>query len=136
MLLRKCLILVAVLVIITASAASVYAVAPGEELHPNYDNAINANATISVSNGTASLKGTLTGKPGVTKIKCTLTLQKKDSGTWGNVESWSKEVNATSISFTKTRSISHGTYRTKAKFKVYKGGTSETITKYSSQVTY
>ena len=135
---RRALLGIAILIITLIVTATTYATVPGDVRNDQtkYDNALSASATMSIDNGTASLKGRLTGKTGVTKIKCTLTLQKKESGNWNNVESWSKEVNATSITFTKTRSVSHGTYRTKAKFKVYKGGTCETITKYSSQATY
>ena len=125
-----------IFVLLTMSLSYASDTGSGAAIEPNYDNAISATSTITISGGAATIKSTLTGKPGVTKIKCTMTLQKNSSGTWNNVQSWSKEVNATTLSFKKTYSVSHGTYRSKAVFKVYKGASCETITKYSSQVTY
>jgi hypothetical protein len=134
---RKIVVLFVISLIGIMAHLPVYAALPGGgDFQPNYDNATIVITNISIAGGTATMNSTLQGRSGVTKIKCTLTLQKKSSSSWSGVESWSKEVNASSMTFTKTRTVSHGTYRAKATFKVYKGGSYETITKYSSQKTY
>lgn len=97
-----------------------------------------AYATCNISGGTATSGVVVSGKSTVTKITATYTLQKKSGNTWTPVSgaNWSKTVNGKTLSASSSKSVSHGTYRTKAVIKVYSGANYETITKFSAAISY
>ncbi len=88
-------------------------------------------ASLSISSGKATCSAKISSKTSNT-LKITMTLQQYTSGTWNKVQSWSGSKTGTLYSLSKTRSVVRGKYRVKA---VMKSG-SESITKYSSTVTY
>lgn len=63
------------------------------------------------SDGSASITGFVRGKTGVTSTYVKVTLQKKVSGVWIDVESWEDSSNTRSTTITETYQISRGTYR-------------------------
>ena len=105
------------------------------EIQPRYEYTSNCTASIGISNNKANCTATLQGYSNTTKIEITMTLQKKSLLWWSKVDSWSTTVNGFIGSLSKSSSISSGTYRTKAVFKVYNGSNSESITIYSQEKT-
>ncbi len=86
------------------------------------------------------IRATCEGKTGTTGISATVYLQRKNGSSWVPAT-----INgASSISFTGTSSVDRtfntsvtaGTYRAKAVYKVTCNGSTETITVYSSSVTF
>ena len=73
---------------------------------------INAYHTeLSISSvGVASISGYVRGKSGVTSAYVEVTLQKKVSGEWIDVESW-EDSGTRNASVSETYSVSRGTYR-------------------------
>lgn len=129
--------LLAISMSITALAVEVeHPVDPGDEPIP-YQYVSSAYATCSVSSGTARSGAVVYGNAGVTKIVVTYTLQRRSGGSWSNVQSWSKTVNARNFNSSSTKAVSGGySYRTKASVTVYKGAASESFTVYSGTVSY
>lgn len=95
-----------------------------------------ANLSISTS-GTATSKGIVVGKPNITtKITIHLYLQKYSGGKWITYKDWSGEKKGYTYTFSKSSSVGHGKYRTKAVCKAYSGTAYEAVTKYSGAVSY
>lgn len=72
-------------------------------------NAYHTELSIS-SAGVASISGYVRGKSGVTSAYVEVTLQKKVSGEWIDVESW-EDSGTRNASVAETYSVSRGTYR-------------------------
>ena len=101
-----------------------------------YTNTTATSLSIS-SSGTATCSTSLNGYTGVTtKIVINMTLQKKTLLWWSEVDSWSKTINDSFGSLTKTASVGSGKYRVKVEFTVYSGSNSEEITTYSQEKEY
>ncbi len=132
---RRSLILFIIMCLFGMTLPS-YAIVENDDQNSKYTYTNKVSVSMSITGSETKMTAALEGKPVVTKIKCTLTIQKYNSGSWSAIQSWSKEVNAKVLSLKKTYNVSHGTYRTKAIFKVYKNSSYETVTKYSSSVTY
>lgn len=96
------------------------------------------NVTLSISSGTATSSVKVSATAGeVTKISITMDLQKKSSsGSYSTVKTWSGSKSSNYYNFKRTKSVSKGTYRVKARITCSKGSTSETITKFSNAKTY
>lgn len=110
---------------------------PDETVVPMSIN-VSKNVTLNISSGVATSSCKVSGNIGdVTKISITMYLQKKSSsGTYSTIQTWSGSKSSNYYNFSKTCSVSKGTYRVKAKITCYKGSTSETTTKYSTVKTY
>ncbi len=109
----------------------------GNEIQPCYNYANTVNAILNNSNGKAECKGVVTGYNGTTtKIKITMTLQKKKLLWWSKAEEWTTTVSDYKTTFAKTAAVSSGKYRVKVEAVVYSGSKSETITVYSSTVEF
>ena len=96
------------------------------------------SSKLMASQTTAVCTSTAIGYSGeTTKIVFNQTLQKKtSSGSWNNVDGWSKTVYSYKGSVSNTKQgISSGTYRLKTVFKVYAGSSFEEMTKYSTEET-
>lgn len=105
-----------------------------DTIQPYYNYASSVNVTLSNSSGNAKCTTIVNGYVDTaTKIKITMTLQKKTLFWWSEVNSWTTTVSDESAYFTKTASVNSGTYRIKAECIVYSGSNSETITQYSSE---
>lgn len=101
-----------------------------------YTNTTYTSLSIS-SSGTATCLATLSGYTDVTtKIVIKMTLQKKTLFWWSEVDSWTKTINDSYGSLTKTASVGSGTYRVKVEFTVYSGSNSEEITTYSQEKSF
>ena len=106
-------------------------------ISPRYANINQADATLSVSSGTATVRATISGVSKVTKVTVYAYLQQYTGGTWKNVASWSQSANSTSTTLVKTASVSSGyTYRVQASCYAYVGSSSENATAYSGSVYY
>ncbi len=102
-----------------------------EEAAPCYENILNAQVSLTITDNNATCYAKVTSQS-TQDMKITLTLQKKSGTSWTTVTSWSTSKSSAKIcSLSKTKSVSSGSYRVKA---VLKCG-SETITKYSSTKT-
>lgn len=104
---------------------------------PYYIYTSSVNVTLSNSSGNAKCTTTVNGYVDTaTKIKITMTLQKKTLFWWSKDTSWTTTVSDYYASLSKTASVGSGTYRVKAECVVYSGSASETITQYSSERTF
>ena len=98
---------------------------------------MHVNINLTNSSGNAKCTTTVNGYAGTaTKIKITMTLQKKTLFWWSKDTSWTTTVSDYYASLSKTASVGSGTYRVKAECVVYSGSASETITQYSSERTF
>lgn len=88
-------------------------------------------ATLAISGGTANCR-TLASCKTSKNISITMTLQKASGNSWINVTTWSGSKTSTRFSFEKSRNISKGKYRVKAKIKYG----SDSKTTYSSSKSY
>ena len=103
-----------------------------QEIQPFYNYTNDHSTSLSISSGKATCFSELLGNSSkATKIEITMTLQKKTLLWWSKVESWTTTVSGYYAALSKTASVGSGKYRVKAKFKVYGGSNSETITEYS-----
>ncbi len=120
--------------LVPAASAAPRALPDDEIVQPMYSYVSSYSTELTISGGTATCKAKITGISGTTtKLVAEMTLQKK-SGLlgWDDVETWKTTVITNSLSSTKTKSVSSGTYRVKVKFTAYSGTASESFTKYSS----
>ena len=103
-------------------------------VQPRYSYTSSVSATLTNSNGKATCGTSVNGYVGITtKIKITMTLQKKTLLWWSEAETWTVTVNDYFASIYKTVSVNSGKYRVKADIVVYSGSASESITHYSSE---
>lgn len=119
---------------LTANAQSISKseTANDSSVQPRYSYTSSVSATLTNSNGKATCGTIVDGYAGsATKIKITMTLQKKTLLWWSEAETWTTTVNDYYLSFYKTVSVNSGKYRVKADIVVYSGSASESITKYS-----
>lgn len=102
------------------------------------DNYNTANAKLSISNGTATISGTIIGTRGVTtKATVHLYLQQYRDGEWTNYKDWLESNDGKDCIVSKTISVPKGyTYRAKASCYAYAGSKCEHVTKYSGEVQY
>lgn len=102
------------------------------------DNYNTASAKLSISNGTATASGTLTGTRGVTtKATVHLYLQQYNNGEWTDYEDWLESNDGKDCTVSKTISVPKGyKYRAKASCYAYAGTKCEHVTKYSAEVSY
>lgn len=107
--------------------------ASGKDIVSSESTGINSSdATLRISGSTATCQGVLELKSNYT-ASCTMTLQRKKSGEWTKVTSWSS-----SGSIVKYTSVTSGkTYRVRfhGSVKNSKGTTVDTFTAYSKTVT-
>ena len=138
---RKLLSLIIVLMV----AALVYIPVFAEDMDSPVDEPIiqeyqyisTINTSLNISGGKASASVTVDDlNNNTTKIYATMTLQKKSGGSWSNIEKWDKTTYSRTLTLSKTKAISKGTYRLKCVIKAYKNANCETITKYSLERKY
>ena len=106
-----------------------------------YANAYSATVSLSKQGSkSASISLLCSGKTGTTSITATVYLQKQSGSSWvnstinGNASYYTSGTNYLNASV--TTSVTAGTYRAKAVYKVTCNGSTETITVYSSSVTF
>lgn len=102
------------------------------------DNYVMAMANISMNGSTANVSGSITGVMGkTTKTSIHLYLQQYKNGSWVNVDDWTSSGATTNRSLSKSKTVAKGyKYRAKAVCAAYVGADKETVTKYSSSITY
>lgn len=118
---------------ITASASSILVEKDPGEMTLQYTYLNSINPSLSISNRTATVSGTIKGYSSVTKINYSVTLEVKEGSSWRYVNAWSgtKAASSTTYSYSKSGLTSSKTYRTKTVATIYSGTKSETITVYS-----
>lgn len=95
------------------------------------------NTSLSISGGKASASVSVDDiNNNTTKIHATMTLQQKSGGSWSNIGKWDKTTYSRSLSLSKTKAVSKGTYRVKCVIKAYRNANCETITKCSPERRY
>ena len=138
---RKLLSLIIVLMV----AALVYIPVFAEDMDSPVDEPIiqeyqyisTINTSLNISGGKASASVTVDDlNNNTTKIYATMTLQKKSGGSWSNIEKWEKTTYGRTLTLSKTKAVSKGTYRIKCVIKAYKNSDCETKTTYSQVITY
>ncbi len=94
--------------------------------------------SLSISSGTATSSVKVKGEPGgITKIAITMYLQKKSSsGSYSTIATWSGSKKSYYYSLKKSKSVSKGTYRVKARITCYKNGKSESSVHFSNTKAY
>lgn len=97
-----------------------------------------ANAYLSIAGGDATCQTVVSGIVGkTTKIMVRMYLQEYSGNTWKTIDNWSLTKNSSTLSLEKTASVAKGSkYRVKADITAYVGVERESITKYSSVVSY
>ena len=134
---RKLTGLFLVLVTLLSFSLNSFALAVQEpEIQPYYSYTSNVNTLLSISGEKAMCSAILTGKSGTTtKVKITMTLEKKVLFWWSEKETWTQTFNSYSGTLSKTYSdAGSGTYRVSAEYVAYSGTKSETITDTSAEV--
>lgn len=88
-----------------------------------------------ISNGVATVKGWVTGQPGVAdRCQVVVTLEEKSGTTWKTIATWSDESNGGRASVSETTAVTAGkTYRAKVVVTAWSGSKSETKTILSSE---
>ena len=103
--------------------------APAEPIDPEvpYVTIGDYNASIRISGKTATCTVTLTSQS-VASLKVKMVLQKKSGSTWNNVQTWSGSKTGSSLTLSKTKSVtSGGTYRLKVTFTAGSETVSQTV---------
>lgn len=86
-----------------------------------------AYASLTISGSTANCYSKLTAQKS-SSLKIKMTLQKKSGSTWSNVQSWSTSKTGTSLTLSKTKTVtSGGTYRLKVTFTAGSETVSQTV---------
>ena len=93
------------------------------------------NLNFRISDGMATVKGWVTGQPGVAdRCRVVVYLQEKSGSTWKNIATWSDESDGGRASVSETKKVTAGkTYRAKAVVTAWSGEASETKTILSSE---
>lgn len=103
------------------------------EIQPYYNYANTVTATLTNSSEKAKCSARVVGfESTTTKIKITMTLQKKTLLWWSEVNEWTTTVSSYQAYLSKTVAVDSGKHRVKVEAIVYSGSDSETISVYSS----
>lgn len=95
-----------------------------------------ANCTLSITNGVATVNGYISKTTSSTKLELTVTLQKYLNGNWTSVQSWSTTSTSAIASISKTYTVSRGTYRAVACYSAIGQSGTETSKTVSTTVIY
>lgn len=122
---------------VPAFAADANALAPQDPvIEPNYVGLMSVTSGLSITNGTATCKGSAKAKYTNYSLNLTMQLQKKNGSTWSPVSQWTGTgTGVLGVSLNKTKSgLTSGSYRVKVTVKVYNGSGSlvESPTIYSA----
>ncbi|HZK21944.1 MAG TPA: hypothetical protein VFC76_06675 [Oscillospiraceae bacterium] len=106
-------------------------------IQPYYNYVVKNDTSMSISNGQALCRGTLTGCSGTTtKVTITMYFEKKTLWWWSTEASCTGSFDSYHGTLSKNYSVTKGTYRVRAVYVAYSGNKSETITGYSQEVKY
>ena len=106
-------------------------------IQPCYDYTSTVSTKLNSPSGKAVCTANVNGYDGLTtKIKITMTLQKKALLWWSAVETWTTTVSDFYATLSKTATVESRKYRVKAEYVVYSGSNSESITQYSSELEF
>ena len=104
---------------------------------PQYTYINSASSLLTISDGTATIKGSVQKTPSGKNISLTCTLQKKSGSTWTKIKSWSDSSStAPSVYISQKYTVSKGEYRVKATYSVNGTNGTESGTVYSKTVEY
>lgn len=130
--------LTACLVLLLTAQAAFGAVLSTPDVELMADNYLTASASISLSGSTVEVTGKIVGRAGKTTMTSIhLYLQQYKNGSWVNVADWTSTGATVARQLSKTKTVTKGyKYRAKAVCAAYVGSEKETVTKYSSIVSY
>ena len=134
---RKLTGLFLVFVMLFSFSLNSFALATEEpEIQPYYSYTADYKTTLMKSGENLACRAYLAGVNGTTtKVKITMTLEKKVLFWWSEKETWTQTFNSYSGTLSKTYSdAGSGTYRVSAEYVAYSGTKSETITDTSAEV--
>ena len=119
----------------SVSAAGLPAPPGQEEIVPYALYIGEKNLSFRISERVATVKGWVTGQPGVAdRCRVVVYLQEKSGSAWKNIATWSDESDGGRASVSETKKVTAGkTYRAKAVVTAWSGGASETKTILSSE---
>lgn len=99
---------------------------------PRYKYVQYAKSDLTIRNGNATIKSYMSSSVKTTKSLITSRLQKKVSGSWTTIDSWTTSTNKNSCSLSKVKSVAKGyEYRVFSTVKAYYNSDSESIAVYS-----
>lgn len=108
-----------------------------ENQDARYNNIYKISSSLTKSGSNAVISSSVRGQNGVTKTSVTSTLQRKVSGKWVNVTSWTNTQSKILSSLNKTTPITKGySYRVMTKGTAYRGSVAESSTVYSNIINY
>ena len=105
-------------------------------VQPKLDYTSSVAVNISISNNVAECTTQVIGYNSATKIKITMTLQRRGVLFWNEVDTWTTTYYDNVAMMSKTCGVNSGKYRVKAELVVYSGSNSENITNYSRECEY
>lgn len=101
-------------------------------LAPRYKYIKYATSNLDIKNGSATINSHMTSSLNTTKSLITSRLQRKVSGSWVTIDSWTVSSNKNSCSLGKIKSVSKGSeYRVFSTVKAYSNSDFESIAVYS-----
>lgn len=129
-------VIMALVMIMNLCIISFAYVSENDDIKPYYSYTASVRTLLNISNGNATCSARLTGMSGTTtKIKITMTLEKKVLFWWSEQETWTQTFNSYTGTLSKNYSgANSGTYRVSAEYIAYSGTNSETITDTSAEV--
>lgn len=125
--------LILAFVLVFVGSIAVNAEVTDNAVQPRYSYTSSTVNALTISNGVATCSAQLTGYSNVTKIRITMTLQKKGLLWWNEVDTWTATYYQTYAVMSKTADVNSGKYRVKVEFTVTAGSNSEDITTYSPE---
>ena len=104
---------------------------------PRYTYINSASSMLTISDGTATIKGSVQKTPSGENISLTCILQKKSGFTWKNIKSWSDSSSTDpSVYVSQKYTVSKGEYRVMTNYSVSGTNGTESGTAYSKTVEY
>ena len=132
---KLCGVIMGLIMLLSCNVTCFALAAGGTEIQPYYTYTESVNTMLKISNGTATCVSSILGKTGTTKVKITMTLEKKVLFWWSEKETWTQTFNSKNGTLSKTYSVADsGTYRITAEYVAYSSSGSETINDTSAEV--
>ncbi len=134
----KTLVISVCLIMLLTSSVVFGAVTSVTDIETMAENYSTVSAFISLSGNSVEVTGKIIGRAGkTTKTSIHLYLQQYKNGSWVNVDDWTSSGDTVARQLSKTNTVTKGyKYRAKAVCVAYVGSDKETVTKYSTTISY
>jgi hypothetical protein len=134
----KTLVISVCLIMLLTSSVVFGAVTSVTDIETMAENYSTVSAFISLSGNSVEVTGKIIGRAGkTTKTSIHLYLQQYKNGSWVNVDDWTSSGDTVARQLSKTKTVTKGyKYRAKAVCVAYVGSDKETVTKYSTTISY